>query len=112
MPETTIFLGEEVDSMQKKIKTSFSGGASTLEEHRRLGGDPDIDVAFQYLKFFFEEDDGRLAEIESSYRSGQMLSGEMKQLCSDAAVEWMQDLAEKRAACKDSLDEFIASDSK
>jgi len=27
-----------------------------MEEHRRLGGNPDVDVAYQYLGFFLEDD--------------------------------------------------------
>lgn len=34
----------------------FSGGQETEEEHRRLGGNPDVDVAYQYLGFFLEDD--------------------------------------------------------
>lgn len=34
--------------LQNKInKHAFSGGRETLEEHRELGGIPEIDVAFQ-----------------------------------------------------------------
>ncbi|MCA9485856.1 MAG: tryptophan--tRNA ligase, partial [Nanoarchaeota archaeon] len=44
--------------VKKKInKYAFSGGQKTVEEHRDKGGNPEVDVAFQYLKFFFEEDD-------------------------------------------------------
>ena len=38
-----------------------------LEEHSKKGGNPDVDVSFQYLKFFFEEDDKKLLEIEKKY---------------------------------------------
>ena len=34
-----------------------------MEEHRQFGGNPDIDVSYQYLTFFME-DDQRLAQIE------------------------------------------------
>ena len=44
-PKTTIFLDDDIDSMTKKIRKAYSGGQSTVEEHRRLGGNPDIDVA-------------------------------------------------------------------
>lgn len=35
----------------------FSGGQETEEEHRRLGGNPDVDVAYQYLGFFMDDDE-------------------------------------------------------
>lgn len=36
-------------SPQKINKYAFSGGKETTEEHREKGGDPDIDVSYQYL---------------------------------------------------------------
>ena len=47
-PETTIFMDDEVESMERKVKRAISGGQPTVEEHRRLGGDVSKDVAFQY----------------------------------------------------------------
>jgi len=95
-PKTTLFLSDDVDTATKKIKKSFSGGQTTVEEHRRLGGDPDKDVAYQYMMYFFEDDDNYLSEINRDYRSGKILAGEMKQLCIDRATDWLSELSEKR----------------
>lgn len=38
-------------------KHAFSGGRDTVEEHRRFGGNCDVDVSFMYLTFFLEDDD-------------------------------------------------------
>ena len=109
-PETTIFMDEAFEDLERKIKRSFSGGQPTIEEHRRLGGDCSKDVAFQYLQFFFENDDAALLEIKSQYESGKMLAGEMKQVCIDKAWEWLKGLAERREMWSDRLDEFLAPD--
>ncbi|MEC9138941.1 MAG: tryptophan--tRNA ligase, partial [Candidatus Thermoplasmatota archaeon] len=77
-PETTIFLNDSMKSIEKKIKASFSGGQSTIEEHRSKGGNPEIDVAYQYLRYFFEEDDNELNKIREEYISGELLTGEIK----------------------------------
>ena len=67
--------------VEKKIKKyAFSGGRDTIEEQREKGGDTDRDVAFQYLKMFFEPDDEKLNSIEQDYKSGKMLTSEMKQI--------------------------------
>ena len=95
-PKTTLFLSDDIASVEKKIKKSFSGGQATIEEHRRLGGDPDKDVAYQYMMYFFEEDDAFLEEINQGYRAGKILAGEMKQMCIERATEWFSNLAEKR----------------
>jgi tryptophanyl-tRNA synthetase len=109
-PETTIFLSEDVKVMGKKVKSSFSGGQPTLEEHRRLGGNPDIDVAFQYLRYFFEDDDNALGEIESGYRSGEILTGQMKQICIDKASEYLSNLGEMRDQNAHIVESFLAND--
>ena len=106
-PKTTLFLSDDTTTVEKKIKKSFSGGQSTVEEHRRLGGNPDIDVAYQYMMYFFEEDDAYLSELNQGYRAGNILAGEMKQLCVDRACEWMNDLAEKRAQSAHRVKEFF-----
>ena len=109
-PETTIFMDETLEEMERKVKRSFSGGQPTTEEHRRLGGDCSKDVAFQYLQFFFESEDNAIAEIRSEYESGRMLAGEIKQICIDKATEWLTELAERRNMWVDRLDEFLAAD--
>ena len=109
-PKTTIFLGDEIDQVVKKIKRAYSGGQSTVEEHRRLGGNPDVDVAYQYMMYFFEDDDEFLQSINSNYRAGKILAGEMKQLCIDRATEWLSELHEKRSQNEHLVNEFLASD--
>ncbi|MEC8258667.1 MAG: tryptophan--tRNA ligase [Candidatus Thermoplasmatota archaeon] len=111
-PKTTIFLDDDIQTITKKIKKAYSGGQSTIEEHRRLGGNPDIDVAYQYMMYFFEHDDKHLAEINSDYRNGKILAGEMKQLCIDKATEWMENHIELRNQSQHLVDEFLADDSK
>ena len=89
-PETTIFLNDTMKSVEKKIKASFSGGQATIEEHRSKGGNPEIDVAYQYLRYFFEEDDNELNKIREEYISGELLTGEIKAICVDKATTWMK----------------------
>ena len=55
---SAIYLSDTPAQIKKKIKAhAFSGGQETIEEHRRLGGNPDVDVAYQYLGFLFEDDE-------------------------------------------------------
>jgi hypothetical protein len=58
-------------------KYAFSGGGSTLEEHRAKGGNCDIDVPYQYLTFF-EHDDNKLEAIRKAYSSGEMTTSQIK----------------------------------
>ena len=109
-PESTIFMDDEIESMERKVKRAISGGQPTVEEHRRLGGDVSKDVAYQYLQFFFENDDTALAEVKSEYESGRMLAGEVKQICIDRATDWLIDLKQRRDQMEDSVADFLAPD--
>lgn len=44
-------------------KHAFSGGRDTIEEHRKYGGNCDVDVSFMYLTLFLEDDD-RLEQLK------------------------------------------------
>lgn len=44
-------------------KYAFSGGRDTVEDHRKFGGDVTVDIAYQYLTFFLEDDE-KLARIK------------------------------------------------
>lgn len=62
-PNTAIYFDDTPNKIKNKInKHGFSGGGDTEELHRANGGNPDVDVAFQYLSFF-EEDDEKIARI-------------------------------------------------
>ena len=64
-----------------KIKRyAFSGGRETIKEHREKGGNPDVDVSYQYLRMFFEPDDKKLKQIYDDYKSGKLLTGELKEI--------------------------------
>lgn len=65
-PNSSIFMSDTASQIKNKInKHGFSGGRETEEEHRQFGGDPDVDVSFQYLTFFLDDDD-KLAKIEEA----------------------------------------------
>lgn len=57
-PNSSIFMTDTPNQIKNKInRHGFSGGQETEEEHRRLGGNPDVDVSFQYLSFFLDDDE-------------------------------------------------------
>ena len=77
-PKSAIFLTDTSDEIKSKInKYAFSGGKDTAEEQKKFGANLDIDVSYQYLKFFME-DDANLLEIGEKYKKGEMLTGEIK----------------------------------
>lgn len=54
--------------LPKINKYAYSGGGTTEEEHRKKGGDCSIDISYQYLTFFMEDDE-RLEKIRKVWFS-------------------------------------------
>jgi len=81
-------------------KYAFSGGRQTVEEHRELGADLDVDVSFQYLMFFLDDDE-QLEDIRVKYSKGEMLTGEVKKILVDTLQKWLTEFQERRAKVTD-----------
>ncbi len=110
-PNHAIFVTDNASTVKKKVnKYAFSGGKTSVEEHRKLGGDPDIDVSFQWLKIMFEPDDSKLKKIEEDYRSGALLTGELKAILIERVNSFLKQHQEKREKGRDHLDDFLIHD--
>jgi len=107
-PNSSIFLTDTPKAIKTKInKYAFSGGQTTIEEHRRIGGNCDVDTSFQYLKFFLEDDE-RLNQIQEEYSSGQMLTGELKKEIIEVLQRIIQKHQEERAkVTEEIIDQFM-----
>jgi len=105
---TAIFTTDTEKEVENKIKKyAFSGGKDTLEEHRKLGGNPDIDVSFQYLRMLLEPDDKKLEKIYADYKSGKMLSSELKKITIDKINTFLKEHQKKREDARKIIDKFM-----
>ena len=100
---SAIFMSDTPAQIKKKInKYAFSGGQVSAEEQREKGGDPVVDVSFQYLRFFLEDDE-ELERIRVAYRKGEMLTGELKQRCIEELQLFVKHFQEKKALVTDEV---------
>jgi tryptophanyl-tRNA synthetase len=103
-----ITANDSPSEVKNKInKYAFSGGRDTIEEHRKLGGDTEVDVSFQYLKHFFEEDDNKIKEIEKDYKSGKMSTGELKKYTIEKINDFLKKHQERRKNAKNILSQYM-----
>lgn len=94
---SAIFLDDTPKQISKKInKYAFSGGQVTVEDHRKYGGNPDVDVSYQYLSFFVDDDE-KLKQIYDDYKKGDLLSGELKKLAIDEITKFVVSFQERRS---------------
>ncbi len=104
----TIYTTDTQKQVEEKIKKyAYSGGRSSLQEHKEQGGNPDIDVSFQYLKMFFEPDDKKLQELEHQYRNGDLLTGELKDIAIDKINVFLQQHQKQREKARNKVEQFI-----
>jgi tryptophanyl-tRNA synthetase len=94
---SAIYLTDTPDQIKKKInRYAFSGGGRTMEEQREKGANLEVDVPYQWLRFFMEDDE-KLAEIATRYGQGEMLTGEVKKICIDEVTKVVLTHQEARA---------------
>lgn len=103
-PQTSIFLHDDDETIRDKIvHHAFSGGQPTAALHRKLGGNPDIDVPYQWLYMFFEDDDVRISRIREDYRSGKLLSGEIKEILAEKILKFMEEHRRRREEARETV---------
>lgn len=57
-PISGIFLTDKAADIKNKVnKYAFSGGGATTEEHKANGANLDVDVPYQWLRFYLEDDE-------------------------------------------------------
>lgn len=108
---SSIYVSDSPKEIADKInKFAFSGGKATVEEQRRYGADLTVDVPYQYLTFFLEDDE-ELKTITEAYSSGKMLTGEVKQRLITLLQDLVQQHQERRAKVTDEMvKEFMNPD--
>lgn len=105
--DSVIFTTDDEKTVRKKInKYAFSGGKDTVDEHRKHGGNPDVDSAYQLL-YFFHSDDAYLAKIAADYRKGTLLSGELKKLAADCVWDLLKAHQARREAARKTIEQFM-----
>ncbi|KAJ7273047.1 hypothetical protein C8J57DRAFT_1316406 [Mycena rebaudengoi] len=107
-PNSSIYMSDTPAQIKNKVnKHGFSGGKETEEEHRRLGGDPEVDVSYQYLSFFLE-DDAELERLGVEYRAGRLLTGQLKKQCIDLLQKFVGGFQERKAKVTEAdIDAFM-----
>ena len=104
----TVYTTDSPNVVKKKInKYAFSGGQPDIDQHRKLGGNPDIDVSYQYLRIFFEPDDNKLKSIYDDYKSGKMLTGELKAILIEKINAFLEVHQENREKAKEKFEDFL-----
>ncbi len=102
-PTTTIFLTDTPDQVRDKIKKhAFSGGRDTAKLHKELGANLEVDISYQWLRFF-EEDDSKLEYVTKEYGSGRMFTKEVKDILADKVISMLAEHQTSRSKVTDEV---------
>lgn len=105
-PQSCIELPDDPKKVCKKIMHALSGGQATIEEHRKLGANLENDMAFELLKQHLIEDDNEFEKVYNDYKSGKMLSGEIKKLACEKMTLFLNDFNKKLEDAKKIADKL------
>jgi tryptophanyl-tRNA synthetase len=97
--ESTLFLTDSSTILRKKImKYAFSGGGGngSLEDHKKYGGNVNVDIACKYL-LYFEMNDNKLKEIYDKFSKGELTCGDTKKILADTLIPYIMKHQEERA---------------
>jgi tryptophanyl-tRNA synthetase len=91
-PESCIELPESTKQVCSKLMKAKTGGRDTVEEQKKLGGQPEKCVIFEFYKQHLIEDDKELQKIYDNCRSGRLLCGEDKKMACGLMAKFMEKL--------------------
>jgi tryptophanyl-tRNA synthetase len=104
IPESTISFYEPEATMRKKVMGGLTGGRMTLEEQKRLGGEPDKCSLYLLNLFHMVTDDRELAEIRSRCTGGAITCGQCKKDTAERVVAFLKDFREKMDAAAEKIE--------
>lgn len=108
--DTTIWTTDSTKTVRKKIGNAFTGGAASVEEQRRTGGNPDVCSVFQYDQYFFLPEDKALEDLRHKCKVGEILCGECKAALAERVSAFLQQHQERREKAKDVIEDFMLRD--
>ena len=98
VPQGRIAYEDSSEDIRRKIGRAYTGGRRTLEEQRKLGGNPDPRVCSvsSLHAFHCTPDADAYAAIKERCLSGGLLCGECKAMAADKLLEYLRRHGESR----------------
>jgi tryptophanyl-tRNA synthetase len=104
VPESIISFYEPEATVRKKVMSGITGGKMTLEEQKRLGGEPDKCSVFLLNLFHMVTDDNELAEIRRKCCAGEVNCGQCKKETAERVIIFLKEFREKMDVAAESIE--------
>jgi tryptophanyl-tRNA synthetase len=106
IPESYIALTDKPEEGEKKVLRAKTGGRVTLEEQKKLGGEPGVCTVYELLLYHLIEDDNELLEVYKDCVGGTRVCGRCKKHAAESMREFLKEHREKRELAMERLPEF------
>lgn len=110
VPEATIYTTDTPREVKRKVGKALTGGAVSVEEQRKNGGNPDRCMVYRYFYYMFEPDDEKLKRIHDECVNGERLCGECKMELTEKINAFLKKHQEKREEARERVEEFMLRD--
>ncbi len=94
-PEGCIELPEEPKNVCKKLMSAKTGGRDTVEQQKKMGGEPEKCMIFEFYKQHLIEDDKELQRIYEECKAGKLMCGDDKQHACELMTKFMNTFTKK-----------------
>jgi len=106
IPQSTIYTTDSPKDVSRKVWNTLTGGRETVAQQRKMGGNPDRCVVFEYLNYLFESDVKALEERRRRCVSGEVLCGECKHFLAEKINLFLKKHQAAREKAKRKVDKF------
>jgi tryptophanyl-tRNA synthetase len=104
IPESLISFYEPEAAVRKKVMSGLTGGRQTLEEQKRLGGEPEKCTLYLLNMFHMVTDDAQLTEIYRKCKAGEITCGQCKKETADRVVAFLREFKEKMDVAAETIE--------
>jgi tryptophanyl-tRNA synthetase len=109
-PNSYFTFNEPLDSIEKKVRSAYTGGRKNMEMQKELGGEPQKCMIYKILTYFFEDDDQKLAEEFEQCIRGELMCGEHKRACAEKVIEYVKEHRKEKEKKIDTAREILNVD--
>jgi tryptophanyl-tRNA synthetase len=107
--DDALFLNDEPHTVERKLRSAFTGGRATVEEQRRLGATPEVCSIWALWRTRFAESDAKFNEVTRTCRSGELLCGDCKGQLIERVQKFYAEHAVARERAKDWAESTIVT---
>jgi len=110
VPDSTISLNDTTVEADKKIRRALTGGRESVEEQKKLGGNPYICPVFELYMYHLSREDKDLKKVEEECKSGVRLCGSCKIEASELMKQFLIELKEKRENSRHLIKDYMENE--